>query len=225
MYPHSHKNIKILSEDNHIIVVVKPFNMPTQADSSHSPDLLSTLKAYLKEKYNKPGNVFLGMVHRLDRPVGGLLVFAKSSKAAARLSNQIRLREFEKEYVAAVEGAITPKSRRLIHFILKDNMKNRVWAFDKEKPNAKKAELEYKKIRAGDETSLLNIRMVTGRKHQIRAQLAAVGSPVVGDVKYGASAPLPGANILLYATRLAFRHPVKKEPIDIRVDPPDDWPI
>ncbi len=225
MNPRLPYNIEALYEDNHLILVKKPFNMPTQEDSSGSPDLLSALKGWLKEKYNKPGNVFLGMVHRLDRPVGGLIVFAKTSKAAARLSDQIRLRKFEKEYVTAVEGRITPKSRSLIHYILKDNLKNRVRAFDREKQNAKRAELEYKTIRAGEETSLLNIRMVTGRKHQIRAQLAAVGHSVIGDVKYGASAPLPEANILLYATRLAFKHPVKKETIDITIDPPGDWPI
>ena len=216
---------EVICEDNHVILVIKPFNMPTQPDESNDPDLLSAVKDYLKAKYEKPGNVFLGMVHRLDRPVGGLILFARTSKAASRLSAQLRDREIGKEYMACVIGTPQNASADLVHYLVKDKNKNRVTASKTPREGAKKAELRYETLRSAKGMSLLKITPLTGRSHQIRAQLAAIGHPIVGDLKYGAPAPLPGKKILLYAVGITFTHPVKNEEMSFDTPLPKDWPL
>lgn len=215
----------IVYEDNHVILVIKPFNMPTQSDVSNDPDLLSAVKDYLKAEHEKPGNVFLGMVHRLDRPVGGLVLFAKTSKAAARLSAQLRDREIGKEYMACVLGTPQNDSADLVHYLIKDKDKNKVKASKTPREGAKKAELRYETLRSGKGLSLLKVTPLTGRSHQIRAQLAAIGHPIAGDLKYGAKSPLPGKNILLYAVGITFTHPVKNEEMSFDAPLPKDWPL
>lgn len=202
------KKFDILYEDNHIIVVIKAPNIPTQEDESLDLDMLSIIKAYLKGKYNKPGNVYLGLVHRLDRPVGGIMVFAKTSKAASRLSEQIRKDEFNKVYLALVHGELE-KAGRLEDYLLKDestHMSKIVGSND-----GKKAILEYKPIAYDDERDLclLEVTLHTGRHHQIRVQLANIKHPVYGDQKYGHDRV--GIQIHLWASHLSFKHPVKDE--------------
>ena len=204
-------SLKVLHEDNHIIVVIKPVNIPTQADSSGDHDLASEIKTYLKNKYDKPGNVFLGMVHRLDRPVGGVMVFAKTSKAASRLSDQFRRGVVKKEYAATVEGLVEDDHKTLVHYLIKDKDKNRTRAFVNKRDDAKKATLTYETIETDGKTTLLSVTPHTGRPHQIRVQLSAIGHPIVGDIKYKASEPLADKSIMLWATRLKFTHPVTKE--------------
>ncbi|MBI5814778.1 MAG: RluA family pseudouridine synthase [Nitrospinae bacterium] len=219
----SSAGFEVVYEDNHLILVIKPFNIPTQSDKSGDPDLLTMVKKRLKEKYSKPGEVFLGMVHRLDRPVGGLCLFAKTSKAASRLSEQLRERKIRKEYVAVVIGTPREKRGSLTHYLAKDREKNRVSAYKNPKPDAKKAELEYEVTKSQGGLCQLLVKPRTGRSHQIRAQLAAIGHPIVGDLKYGAKEPTQGKNILLYATRLEFIHPVTKEEMEFEIEPPKGW--
>lgn len=216
---------EIVYEDNHVILVIKPFNIPTQSDITGDPDLLTMVKDYLKRKYDKPGNVYLGMVHRLDRPVGGLVLFAKTSKAASRLSEQFRRNSIKKEYVAVVLGTPREKQTTLVHYLLKDKDKNKTRAYKNEQPGAKRAELSYHVTRMKGKFSLLRIQPKTGRPHQIRTQLSAVGHPIIGDVKYGAPEPLLDKNIFLYAVSLEFEHPVKKETMYFEIDQPGDWPL
>lgn len=215
----------VVYEDNHVILVIKPFNMPTQSDESNDPDLLSAVKEYIKIEHAKPGNVFLGMVHRLDRPVGGLVLFAKTSKAASRLSAQLRDREIGKEYMACVIGTPQNECADLVHYLIKDKDKNRVTASKTPREGAKKGELRYETLRSAKGMSLLKVTPLTGRSHQIRAQLAAIGHPIAGDLKYGAREPLPGKNILLYAVGITFTHPVKNEEMSFDTPLPTDWPL
>lgn len=196
--------MKILYEDNHIIVVVKDYNIPVQEDSSKDIDMLSMIKSYIKEKYNKPGNVYLGLVHRLDRPVGGVMVFAKTSKAAKRLSEEIRNKKIEKKYVALVHGKVEESG------ILKDNLsrneKTNTTYVDK---NGKESILEYKLISYKNNMSLVDINLITGRHHQIRVQFASRNNPIYGDQKYGIDKE--GIQIHLWAYMLKFKHPVRDE--------------
>ena len=196
--------MKILYEDNHIIVVVKDYNIPVQEDSSKDLDLINMIKKYLKEKYNKPGNVYLGLVHRLDRPVGGVMVFAKTSKAASRLSNEIREKKVEKKYVALVHGKLK-EHEILKDYLLKDEKTN-TSRIDK---NGKESILEYDLIKYKDNMSLIDINLITGRHHQIRVQLSSRGYPIYGDQKYGVDKE--GIQIHLWAYKLKFKHPVKDE--------------
>ena len=196
--------MKILYEDNHIIVVVKDYNIPVQEDSSKDLDLINMIKKYLKEKYNKPGNVYLGLVHRLDRPVGGVMVFAKTSKAASRLSNEIREKKVEKKYIALVHGKL--KEHEILRdYLLKDEKTNTSY-IDK---NGKESILEYDLIKYKDNMSLIDINLITGRHHQIRVQLSSRGYPIYGDQKYGIDKE--GIQIHLWAYKLKFKHPVKDE--------------
>ena len=211
--------INILYEDNHLLVVEKKPNIPVQADESNDEDLLTILKKYLKEKYNKPGNVYLGLVHRLDRPVGGVMVFAKTSKAASRLSEQVRTYKFEKIYYAVLEGKIEPETAVLKDKLLKDSKTN-ITRVDK---NGKDAELEYELISCKDNLSLVKIDLKTGRSHQIRVQFSHHGYPLYGDQKYNKGAKK--AQIALYATELSFYHPVTKEKITFKVDTPNTYPF
>jgi len=202
----------ILYEDNHIIVVIKDYNVPVQEDSSKDDDLINIIKKYLKEKYNKPGNVYLGMVHRLDRPVGGIMVFAKTSKAAGRLSEQIRNKEFEKRYMALIHNK-TKEHETLIDKISRDEENNKSYISD----DGKEAILEYSLIDYRNNMSLVDINLITGRHHQIRLQMSYHGYPIYGDQKYGIDKE--GIQIHLWAYKIKFKHPVKDEIMEFEYYP------
>lgn len=189
--------IPILYEDNHLLIVQKPVNIPTQKDYTKDDDLLSMLKRDLKVRYQKPGNVYLGLVHRLDRPVGGVMVFAKTSKAASRLSDAVRRRALERGYLAVVRGIPPQKRGVLEHYLIKNSRKNKVYTVPPHYKNAKKAILEYKTLAKTKNLSLLYIKLYTGRPHQIRVQLSAVACPLYGDQKYGTKFSRPGEQIAL----------------------------
>jgi 23S rRNA pseudouridine1911/1915/1917 synthase len=201
---------EIVYEDNHLIVVNKPVNTPVQSDDSGDMDVQLLLKEYIAQKYDKKGNVFLGIVHRLDRPVGGLMVFARTSKAASRLSDAIRKRDIAKYYHAVVHGSI-PNSGELIHWLRKDNANNMVSAFDTEVSDSKKAILRYQKVSSRDGLSLVRIELETGRSHQIRVQMAKFGHPLWGDQRYNLKLSSVGQQIALFASELSFVHPTTKE--------------
>ena len=210
--------INIIYEDNHLLVVEKPVNIPVQQDSSNDKDLLNILKDYIKQKYNKPGNVYLGLVHRLDRPVGGIMVFAKTSKAAERLSEQIRNHTFQKEYHAIVMGNVKEKEI-LKDKLLKDTKNNIVTV----SPNGKDSELEYTKIKNKDNMSLVKINLKTGRSHQIRVQFASRNHPLYGDQKYNKQAK-PKEQIALFASKISFTHPTTKEQLEFNIPLPTRYP-
>lgn len=207
--------LNIIHEDNHILVVVKQPNIPTQEDSTKDRDMLTLIKEYLKVKYNKPGNIYVGLVHRLDRPVGGVMVFAKTSKAASRLSNQVRLREIEKTYLAVVKGKPEIQTQTLIDYLQKDEKTNTSKVVDNEF-EGKKAVLHYEILEYNKEsnTTLLKIRLETGRHHQIRVQLSTIGNPIVGDQRYGTEKELK--QIALWAYELSFFHPTTKEKLTFK---------
>ena len=209
--------IKIIYEDNHLLVVEKPINMPTQEDDSKDPDLLSELKKYIKEKYNKPGNVYLGLVHRLDRPVGGVMVFAKTSKAASRLSDQVRTHKLDKRYYAVIEGKL--KEGTLKDKLLKDPKTNNTIVSDL----GKESVLSFKNITYKDGLSLVDIHLETGRSHQIRVQFSSRGHALYGDQRYNKNAKA-GEQIALYAYYLSFEHPVTKEKLEFKLDKPNKYP-
>jgi 23S rRNA pseudouridine1911/1915/1917 synthase len=197
----------VLYEDNHVIVVVKPADVLVQGDSSGEATLMDAVKFWLAKKYHKPGNVFLGLVQRLDRPVAGVMVFARTSKAASRLSEQFRSRTIEKTYHALVEGAVEPQAQRLAHWLSEED--GFVTAHDEPGPDRKEARLGLRVLRRDRSTTSLEIDLETGRKHQIRVQLAHAGHPIVGDSRYGARLPWPKPGIALVAYRLRFRHPTQ----------------
>ena len=199
--------MNVLYEDNHIIVAVKPPMVPTQADRSGDVDMLSMLKAYVRQKYAKPGNVYIGLLHRLDRPVGGVMLFARTSKAAARLSEQIRSGSVEKRYLAVVHGC-PPSEGIWEDYLYKDTVKNLVRPADKQMPGAKYAKLDYQVLRQGQNVSLVRINLHTGRSHQIRVQFALRGYPLLGDNRYGKGEK--GA-IALYCAGIGFTHPVRRQ--------------
>jgi 23S rRNA pseudouridine1911/1915/1917 synthase len=215
--------LNILYEDNHLIVVEKPAGVLTLADKTGDPSLMDEVKKYLKEKYKKPGNVFLGLVHRLDRPVGGVVLFAKTSKGASRLSAQFRERSVEKYYCAVVVGKPKEPSGTLVSFLKKDEKKNTVEVFQKETPDAKRAELFWETILSGKKNTLLKIKLGTGRSHQIRVQLASAGHPILGDVKYGAPALLADKSIALFAASLSFHLATRDETKTIELPWPKEW--
>jgi len=222
-------DVKVLYEDNHLLVVEKPVNMLTQGDATGDADLLSVLKQYIKEKYNKPGNVYLGLVHRLDRPVGGVMVFARTSKAASRLSDQVRRGTFKKVYLAVVRGK-PPKSGRLQHYLCKDSATNTVRCFVAPREGAKEAILEYEVLESlaasenADVLSLVKVNLITGRPHQIRAQFSFEGFPLYGDQKYGKEVNKPGQQLALWSTEIKLVHPTLKEDMVFRSFPPDCYP-
>lgn len=205
------QNLKIIFEDNHIIVVEKIPNIPSQADKTGDIDMITLVKQYIKEKYNKPGNVYLGLVHRLDRPVGGIMVFAKTSKAAGRLSDEIREKVFKKKYLAVVDGKIEKRSGSLEDYLYKDERNNMSKVVNKDKKNAKLAKLDYEVIIYDEakKLSLLKINLHTGRHHQIRVQLSNFGHSIFGDQKYGTRGK--GKQIALWAYELTIIHPITKE--------------
>ena len=206
--------INVLYEDNHIIVVEKPVNILVQADDTKDIDLLTIIKDYIKEKYNKPGNVYLGLVHRLDRPVGGVMVFARTSKAASRLSNEVRERNIKKTYLAVVHGK-TKEYDKLIDYISKDNKTNNAFI---DKKSGKESVLEYNTIKYDKERdlSLIKVDLHTGRHHQIRLQMSNAGYPLYGDQRYGKE---DKKQIALYAYKLEFIHPVTKEEMSFKLLP------
>ena len=211
--------INIIYEDNHLLVVEKPINVPTQEDNSKDEDLLNILKNYLKNKYNKPGNVYVGLVHRLDRPVGGVMVFAKTSKSASRLSDQIRLNKFNKVYNAVVEGKVK-EEERLEDKLLKDTKRNIV----KVDPNGKQSILNYKKLKQKDNLTLVEIKLETGRPHQIRVQMSHNNNPLYGDQKYNKNSKV-GQQLALFAKKLEFYHPTTKELMSFELELPNREPF
>lgn len=213
------QNLKVLYEDNHIIVVRKDPNIPSQADKTEDLDMLTIIKKYLKEKYNKPGNVYLGLVHRLDRPVGGVMVFAKTSKAASRLSNQVREKTFKKKYLAVVDGKFDRENGILEDYLYKDERNNISKVVKPEKKNAKLAKLDYKVLAYNEvkDLSLVKVNLHTGRHHQIRVQLSNAGHSIFGDQKYGTRGK--GKQIALWAYELTIQHPVSKEEMTFKCLP------
>lgn len=209
--------IPILYEDNHLLVVVKPANLPTQADSSGDDDLLSILKRYIGEKYNKPGAVYLGLVHRLDRPVGGVMVFARTSKAASRLSEAFRTHEQDRRYLAVVEGEIR-EELELRDYLLKDGRSGMVRVVGEDTPGAKQARLVTRPVRTRKGLTLTQVQLFTGRAHQIRVQHAHAGHPLWGDMRYGHG--VPGRQIALWACELTLEHPTKHESLRFVSAPP-----
>ena len=211
----------VVYEDNHIIVVNKTASEIVQADKTGDTPLSETVKQYLKEKYQKPGNVFIGVTHRLDRPVSCLVIFAITSKALTRLNEMFRTSEVKKTYWAVVKNAPKEPVGELVHYLARNEKQNKSYAYDKEKPGAKKAILDYKLIGRSERYFLLEIDLNTGRHHQIRCQLAKMGCPIKGDLKSGAPRSTPDGSICLHARRVRFVHPVSKQEIDVEAPVPE----
>ena len=212
--------LNVVYEDNQIIVVVKPQNIPSQEDESKDLDMLTMVKNYVKEKYNKPGNVYIGLVHRLDRPTGGLMVFARTSKSAERLSKQIREKTFKKWYLTIVEGVPKEYKAMLIDYLIKDKEENIVKIASSAKLGAKEAKLEYTTLnRYKNNLSLLKVELFTGRSHQIRVQLSNIGNSIVGDVKYGSNNKISN-NLCLWAYKIQFKHPTLNKEMQFCFNPP-----
>ena len=210
--------LNVLYEDNHLLIINKPCGTLVQGDETGDKPLVEMGKEYIKEKYQKPGEVFLGVVHRLDRPVSGVVVFARTSKALERMNELFRNKETKKTYLAIVSEKPPKNEDSLIHWLEKDEKKNKTTAYIRESPKGQRSELSYKLIGQAAGRFLLEVNPITGRPHQIRVQLASMGCPILGDVKYGASAPLANASIALHARKLEFIHPVKKEKTEIIAD-------
>jgi len=220
---HSTKdNLEVLFEDNHLLIVNKKSGDIVQGDKTRDKPLSDVVKEYIKEKYNKPGEVFLGVVHRLDRPTSGIIIFARTSKALERLNKMLRERTISKTYWAVVKNTPLKEKDSLIHFLKKNPKNNKSTVFTKETDASKKAILHYSVIKKLDNYSLLEIDLETGRHHQIRAQLAYIGSPIKGDLKYGASRSNKDGSIHLHARKILFTHPVSKENISILAPIPNE---
>ena len=214
--------MEVIYEDNHIIIVNKGSGEIVQGDKTGDRPLSDIVKDYIKTKYQKPGAVFLGVVHRLDRPVSGLVVFARTSKALTRMNKMFAEGEVHKTYWAIVKNAPREAEGTLEHWLVRNEKQNKSYAYDKEKPNTKKAVLKYRIIGHSDNYTLLEVRLLTGRHHQIRCQLAAMGCPIKGDLKYGAPRSNPDGSISLMARRVEFVHPVSKETIIAEAPIPDE---
>ena len=218
-------HLDILFEDNHLIIVNKKPGDIVQGDKTGDIPLSEIVKAYIKKKYKKPGNVFLGVVHRLDRPTSGAVIFARTSKALTRLNQMLKDKNIQKTYWAIVKNVPPEKQSILIHYLIKNPKNNKSTAYDEEKTGSKKAVLNYKIIGKSDNYYLLEIDLKTGRHHQIRSQLAKIGSPIKGDLKYGFSRSNPDKGISLHARKLEFMHPVSKKEIQVIAPTPknDIW--
>ena len=210
----------ILYEDNHLLVVNKHAGDLVQPDPSGESALEDPIKAFIKRRDAKPGAVFLGVVHRIDRPVSGAVLFAKTSKALVRLNEMIREGRIRKTYWALTERTPDPESGELLHYILRDGRTNRSRAFDAPKGDAKQARLRYATLGAGTRYTLVEVELITGRHHQIRAQLSKIGCPIRGDLKYGAKRSLPGGGISLHSRRVEFEHPVRRSPVSVTAPVP-----
>lgn len=217
-------SLQILFLDSHLIAVHKPAGWLTQSSAPGTPNLLDATRQWIKTEYKKPGNVYLGMVHRLDRPVSGVVLFARTSKAAGRLSKQFRERTVQKFYRVCVEGVLQKPEAHLVHYLRKEKSL-KATVFPRPTPDAKKAELDYRVVTPGSRTSELEIILRTGRFHQIRAQLAFVGNPVLGDQRYGSVHLLPENQIALYASQLKFQHPTTQEETVVESPAPPGWPF
>ncbi len=215
-------NLQVLYEDNHVIIINKRAGDIVQGDKTGDKPLSDVVKEYLKDKYNKPGNVFLGVVHRLDRPTTGIIIFAKTSKALPRLNKLFFEKEVKKTYWAIVKNPISKNNHTLVHWLKKNPKNNKSTAYDKEIPDSKKAILHYKLVKELDNYSLLEINLETGRHHQIRAQLSKIGFPIKGDLKYGFDRSNKDASINLHSRKIEFIHPVTKETILITAPLPKD---
>lgn len=214
--------MEILYEDNHIIAVNKQVSDIVQGDKTGDEPLSEKIKGYIKKKYDKPGVVFLGVTHRLDRPVSGALLFARTSKALTRLNKMFLEKEIEKTYWAIVKEKPEKESDTITHYIVRNQQKNKSFAYDKEVKNSKKASLSYKLIASSNNYHLLEVDLHTGRHHQIRCQLAKIGCPIKGDLKYGFPRSNPDGGISLHARKISFIHPVKKEQVEIVAYTPKD---
>ena len=214
--------MEVVYEDNHIIIVNKRSGEIVQGDKTGDRPLSDIVKDYIKEKYAKPGAVFLGVVHRLDRPVSGLVVFARTSKALSRLNKMFAEGKVHKTYWAITKNAPRDNEGTLTHWLVRNEKQNKSYAYDQEKPNAKKAILKYRVLSHSDNYSLIEVNLMTGRHHQIRCQLAAMGCPIKGDLKYGAPRSNPDGSISLLSRRVEFVHPVSKETIIAEAPLPDD---
>lgn len=216
------EELNIIFEDNHLLIVVKPNNIPVQADSSKDLDMLTILKKYLVKKYDKDGEAFLGLVHRLDRPTGGIMVFAKTSKCAKRLAEQIKNQTMEKTYLAVVEGEPKECAGKLVNYLKKNPKTNEVSVVPQATSDAKRAELDYKVLENKDGKSLVKIKLITGRGHQIRVQMKHIGCPLVGDMKYNPDAKANECYLGLWACELRLNHPITNENLTFRVYPDKD---
>ena len=214
--------MEVVYEDNHLIIINKAPGEIVQGDKTGDEPLVETVRQWLKEKYNKPGNVFCGVVHRLDRPVGGLVVFAKTSKALSRLNDMFRNGEVEKTYWALSRNIPKPPEGRLEHYITTTEKNNKSYASLNERKGAKRAVLTYRLLGSSDRYNLIEVRLETGRKHQIRVQLSAIGCPIKGDLKYGDKRSNPDGSISLIARRIRFIHPVSGKEIDVTAPLPTD---
>lgn len=214
--------MQVVYEDNHIIVVNKAASEIVQGDKTGDKPLSEIVKQYIKEKYEKPGNVFLGVTHRLDRPVSGLVIFAKTSKALSRLNEMFKKGEIKKTYWAIVKNAPPKQEDELLHYLVRNEKQNKSYAYDKEVKGSKKAILSYKCIAKSDNYYLLEINLQTGRHHQIRCQLAKINCPIKGDLKYGFSRSNTDGSISLHARKVSFLHPVSKEKIELEAPVPEN---
>ncbi len=215
-------NLQVLFEDNHLVIINKRPSDIVQGDKTGDVPLSEIIKQYIKKKYNKPGNVFLGVAHRLDRPVSGAVIFARTSKALSRLNEMLREKMVNKLYWAVVKDLPEKTEGHLVHYLIKNEKRNTSKAFDEPREGRLKAELGYRLVAESDNYHLLEVKLFTGRHHQIRVQLSAIGCPVKGDLKYGFSRPNKGGSIHLHARKISFIHPVSKEEITVVADPPAD---
>lgn len=218
-------NSQIVYEDNHLLVINKKVGQLVQGDKTGDTSLLELLKNHIKERDHKPGNVFLGLVHRIDRPTSGLVIYAKTSKALSRLTQMVKNREIKKTYWAIVPKNFIPESQKLVHYLKKNEKNNKTIVYTSPTEGAKQAILTYKLLKALDRYQLLEIDLETGRHHQIRAQLSKIGSPIKGDLKYGATRSNPDGGISLHARALEFTHPVTKASMLIKAPVPQNDPI
>lgn len=216
------EELKILYEDNHIIAVNKGNHDLVQGDKTGDKSLDKRLKDYIKDKYNKPGEVYLGVTHRLDRPVSGVVIFARTSKALTRLNNMFKENKVKKTYWALVKENPPQTSGTLVHYMKRNQKQNKSYCFDEEVKDSKRAELDYELAGKTDNFYLLQVNLKTGRHHQIRAQLAKMGCPIKGDLKYGFARSNSYGGISLHARQIEFIHPVKKEPVNIIAEPPEE---